>query len=90
MKKAVSRVKSHLVDRPYFAHPRTLASALRSARRSARKHAQSLGMSDRSVWRILRSDLSLHPYKVQTVHSLSDTGQRGTLAILSSVSGNFD
>ena len=39
---------------------RLLASVSRSPRRSARKHAQALRMSDRSVRRILRSDLSLH------------------------------
>jgi len=52
--------------------PRVLASVSRSPRRSARKHAQSSRMSDRSVWRILRSDLSLHPYKLQVVHALSN------------------
>jgi hypothetical protein len=50
---------------------RVLASVSSSPRRSARKHAQALGMSDRSVRRILHGDLSLHPYKLQTVHSLS-------------------
>jgi len=29
-------------------------------------------MSDRSVRRILRSDLSLHPYKLEVVHALSN------------------
>jgi len=29
-------------------------------------------MSDRSVRRILRSDLNLHPYKLQVVHALSN------------------
>ena len=29
-------------------------------------------MSERSVRRILYSDLSLHPYKLQVVHALSD------------------
>jgi len=29
-------------------------------------------MSDRSVRHILHSDLNLHPYKLQSVHSLSD------------------
>ena len=42
-----------------------LASVSRSPRRSARKHAQALRMSDRSVLRILCSDLSLHLYKLQ-------------------------
>jgi len=47
---------------------RVLASVSRSPRRSACKHAE---MSDRSVWRNLRSDLILHPYKLQIVHALS-------------------
>ena len=51
---------------------RVLASVNRSPRRSARKHAQALHMFDRSVRRILRSDLSLHPYKLQVVHALSN------------------
>ena len=49
-----------------------LASVSRGPRRSARKHAQALRMSDRSVRRILHSDLSLHPYKLQVVHALSN------------------
>ena len=44
----------------------------RSPRRSARKHAQALGMSDKSALSIVRSDLSLHPYKLQAVNALSD------------------
>ena len=51
---------------------RVLVSVSRSPRRSARKHAQALRMSDRSVRRILRSDLSLQPYKRQVVHALSN------------------
>jgi len=51
---------------------RVLASVSRSSRRSARKHVQALRMSDSSVRRILRSDLSLHPYKLQVVHALSN------------------
>jgi len=49
---------------------RVLASVSRSPRRSALKHAQALHKSGRSVRRILRSDLSLHPYKLQVVHAL--------------------
>ena len=51
---------------------RVLASVSRSPRRSARKRAQALRMSDRSVRHTLRSDLSLHPYKLQVVHALSN------------------
>jgi len=49
-----------------------LASIGRSPRRFASKYARALGMSGRSVWCILHSDLNLHAYKLQTVHSLSD------------------
>ena len=51
---------------------RVLASVSRSPMRSARKHAQTLSMSDNSVRRILRIDLSLHPYKLQVMHALSN------------------
>ena len=66
---------------------RVLASVSRSPRRSARTHVQAL--SDRSVRHILGSDLSLHPYKLQVVHALSNR-DRDALAILSSVWGNID
>ena len=76
MKKALSRVRSHLVGCPQFTHLTTLPEcwppSACSPRRSARKQAQALRMSDRSVRRILRSDLSLHPYKLQVVHALSN------------------
>ena len=49
-----------------------LASVSRSPRRSAHKHSQTLRMFDMSVRRILHSDLSLHPYKLQVVHALSN------------------
>ena len=49
-----------------------LASIGHSLRQSAHKHAQVIGMSDRSVWHILPSDLNLHPYKLQILHSLSN------------------
>jgi hypothetical protein len=51
---------------------RVLVSIGHSPRRSARKHTPVLGMSDRSVQPILNSDLNLHSYKLQIVHSLSD------------------
>lgn len=37
------------------------ASILQSPQRSARKHASALGLSDRSVRRILHGDLHYHP-----------------------------
>jgi hypothetical protein len=48
------------------------ASVDRSPRRSAPKHAPALGMSDRSLRRIQHTALNLHPYRLQTVRSLSD------------------
>jgi len=46
-----------------------LSSVSRSPRRSEPKHAQALCVSVRSVRHIMRSDLSLHPYKLQVVHA---------------------
>ena len=45
---------------------------MRSPRRSARKHASALGLSDRSVKRILHDDLHYHPYKLAIVQELSE------------------
>lgn len=46
-------------------------SILESPRRSARKHSAALGISDRSLRRILHSDLHFHPYKLAVVQELS-------------------
>ncbi|XP_011049237.1 PREDICTED: uncharacterized protein LOC105142985 [Acromyrmex echinatior] len=48
------------------------ASILRSPQRSARKHASALGLSDRSMRRILHDDLHFHPYKIAIAHELSE------------------
>jgi len=64
-------VRPSSVRKPYNI-ARVLASVSRSQRRSAPKHAQALRMSDRSVRRILCMDLSLHSYKLQVVHALSN------------------
>ena len=45
----------------------------RSPRRSARRHGTRLGISNRSVTRILHNDLHLHPYKIQIVQTLKGT-----------------
>ena len=45
---------------------------IRSPRRSARKHAAALGMSDRTVRRILRQNLNFHPYKMVVTQELSE------------------
>jgi hypothetical protein len=42
----------------------------RSPQRSARHHSVALGLSTRTVRRILHDDLHLHPYKMQMVHAL--------------------
>ena len=47
-----------------------LASISHSRRWSTIKCTQVIGMSHRSVWHVLHSDLNLHPYKLQIVHSL--------------------
>ena len=39
---------------------------------SAAKHALALGVSDRSVWRILHLDLKFHPYKIMMVQELQE------------------
>lgn len=44
-----------------------------SPSRSARKHASALGISDRTVRRILHCDLKLHPYKIMVTQELSPT-----------------
>lgn len=41
-----------------------------SPRRSARRHAVALGMSSRSLRRILHEDLKFHPYKIMMVQEL--------------------
>jgi len=45
---------------------------LQSPRRSARKHASALGISNRSVRRILQKDLHFHPYKMVVVQELAE------------------
>lgn len=47
------------------------ASIEQSPTRSARKHAVALGISSRTIRRILHTDLQLHPYKIMIVQELS-------------------
>lgn len=51
---------------------RVRESFLRSPRRSARRHAAALGISDRTVRRILHNELQFHPYKLAVVQQLSE------------------
>ena len=58
-----------------------LASIGHGLRWSGSRHTQALGYFDRSVECILHSDLNLHPYKLQIVHSLSNQGKEVHLLI---------
>jgi len=49
-----------------------MASIEQSPRRSARKHAAALGISDRSVRRMLHQELGMHLYKMMLAQELSD------------------
>lgn len=51
---------------------RVRLAMLRSPRRSARKHAVALGMSGRSLRRILHDELHLHPYKMVVAQQLTE------------------
>ena len=48
------------------------ASILQTPRHFARKYASALGLSDRSVRRILHDDFHCHPYKMAIVQELSE------------------
>ena len=45
---------------------------VKSQRHSVRRHSTAIGLSDRSVQRILYKDLNIHPYKIVIVQELSD------------------
>jgi hypothetical protein len=47
-------------------------SFIRSPRHSTRRHSLSLGISNRSMRRILRKDINFHPYKMEMVQEFSD------------------
>ena len=46
-------------------------SVLQSPQRYARKHATAVGLSARSVRRILHEELNFHPYKFAVVQELN-------------------
>jgi len=60
------------VPRPIRSSENIRASILQSSWCSARRHAFVLGLSDRSVRRILHDDLHCHPYKMAIVQELSE------------------
>jgi hypothetical protein len=66
----------------------------RSLTSSARRHAVPLGISDRSLSRVLHKDLHCHTYKIQTVHALKDVDHVNRLAfwqqILNMINENPD
>jgi len=45
---------------------------VKSPRCSVRRHSTAIGLSDRSVWRILHKDLNFHLYKIAIVQELND------------------
>jgi len=57
------------------------ASIQQSPKRSARKHAMGLGISSRSLRRILHADLKLHPYKIMLAQELSERDHANHRAI---------
>jgi hypothetical protein len=57
------------------------ASIQQSPKRSARKHAMALGISSRSLRRILHTDLKLHPYKIMLAQELIERDQANRRAI---------
>jgi len=57
------------------------ASTQQSPKRSARKHAMALGISSRSLRRILHADLNLHPYKMMLAEELSERDHANRRAI---------
>lgn len=59
---------------------RVRTAVLRSPTRSARRQAISLGISNRSVRRILHNDLNHHPYKIQLVHAMNNADHVSRLA----------
>lgn len=54
---------------------RVRLSAIRSPKKSARSRAAALGMSDKTVRRILHS-MKFHPYKIANVQELSENDRR--------------
>ena len=51
-------------------------SVQENPRQSIPRRAQEFGLSQTSTWRILRRDLSLHPYKIQLTQELKVNDQK--------------
>ena len=72
-----SALKRKSPGRPHgIQAPETITTVRRdvttSPQRSAAKHALALGVSNRSVQRILHLDLKFHPYKIMMVQELQE------------------
>lgn len=84
------RVTSSAMKKPPPGRPRSVRTpqnvqllqqaVTRSPRRPARRHAASLGISDRTVRRILHQDLHFHPYKIMVVQELSERDRASRIA----------
>jgi hypothetical protein len=64
-------------------------SFIRVHRHSARRHSVALGISDRSVRKILHKDLNFHPYKMMVVHELSDRDIANRSTVVELLIGNL-
>jgi transposase len=83
------RETGSIADRPRTGRPRTVrtperikavkARIRRNPRRSSRRLASQMGVSERSIRRILKEDLGLTPYKRRKVHGLSMQQRRARL-----------
>ena len=51
---------------------RVMQAVVQSPTRSVRRHSVALGISDRTMRRILHQDLKFHPYKIAIVHKLNE------------------
>jgi len=89
------RATGSILKRKSPGRPRTLrtpenveavrASIQQSPKRFARKHAMTLGISSRSLRRILNADLKLHPYTMMLAQELSERDHANRRAIIAEI-----
>ncbi|XP_076039316.1 uncharacterized protein LOC143024401 [Oratosquilla oratoria] len=63
-------------------------SVTQSPTRSARKHASALGLSDRTVRRILHTDMQFHPYKLMIAQKLHESDLEDSMSCCTDVLQN--
>ena len=63
---------------------------IRSPRRSARRHSAELGISQRTVQRILHKDLVFQPYKIMTVQQLNPRDYQQRLSFCQTMLNMFE